>query len=77
MRQLVIDIPENVPLSDFDLRMTLAAHLYDVGKLSSGQAAQVVGLSKRAFVELLGVYGVSIFGYGFEEIESDLKHVQC
>lgn len=31
----------------------------------------MVGLSKRAFVELLGKYGVSVFGYeSLEEMET-------
>ena len=62
-------------MTDFDLRMTLAAKLFEAGSLSSGQAAKIVGLSKRAFIEMLGQYGVSVFGYDFEDIEEDLKHV--
>ncbi len=34
--------------------MIIAAKLYEDGKLSTGQAAQIAGLSKRAFIELLG-----------------------
>ena len=51
--------------------MLLAAKLYERGILSAGQAAEVAGLSKRAFIELLGKYGVSVFGYEtLEEMES-------
>jgi hypothetical protein len=35
--------------------------------MSSGQCAEMVGLSKRAFLELLGKFGVSVFGYSIEE----------
>lgn len=55
--------------------MMLAAKLYERGILSAGQAAEMVGLSKRAFVELLGKYGVSVFGYeSLEEMESGEAH---
>ena len=74
MRQLTIELPNSLTLSDFDVRMVLAANLYDAGQLSSGQAAQIVGLSKRAFIERLGEYGVSVFGYDFEDIAADLKN---
>lgn len=36
--------------------MTLAAKLYEMGTLSGGQAAELVGVSKRTFLELLGKY---------------------
>jgi predicted HTH domain antitoxin len=67
-----IKLPDTVELSDFEIRMALAAKLYEMGKLSGGQAAELAGVSKRTFLELLGKYGVSIFGYDAEEIEEDL-----
>lgn len=36
--------------------------------LSSGQAAKMVEISKRQFIESLGKYGVSIFGETEEDI---------
>ena len=39
------------------------------------QAADLGGLSKRTFAELLGKYGVSIFNYPASDIERDLKNV--
>jgi len=51
--------------------MVLAAKLYERGILTAGQAAEMVGLSKRAFIELLSKYGVSVFGYEtLEEMEA-------
>lgn len=75
MRHLTLELPANLQVNDFELRMTLAARLYEAGKLSSGQAATLAGISKRAFIELLGQYGVSVFGYDFEDIAQDLRHV--
>lgn len=35
--------------------------LYDLGELSSGQAADTLGLTRREFLDLLGAYHVSVF----------------
>jgi predicted HTH domain antitoxin len=39
----------------------LLVKLYAQGEISSGYAAQVLGVSRRQFLDLLGHYGVSIF----------------
>lgn len=55
--------------------MMLAAKMYERGILSAGQAAKMVGLSKRAFIELLAKCGVSVFGYStLEELDSDMPN---
>ncbi len=38
----------------------LLVKLFQKGEISSGYAAQVLGVSRRAFLDLLGQYGVSI-----------------
>jgi predicted HTH domain antitoxin len=69
-----IQIPDNVNITDFELKMLIASKLFESGKLSSGQAAEIVGISKRTFIELLGKFGVSLFGYSYEELEEDLEN---
>lgn len=68
-------LPKSVDVSDFEIKMIVAAKLYELGKLSSGQAAELAGLSKRAFLELLGKYNVSVFGYDEAELDDDLKNL--
>ena len=70
-----LTLPKTVDVSDFELKMIIASKLYELGKLSSGQAAEVAGLSKRAFLELLGKYNVSVFGYDAGELGEDLKNL--
>ncbi len=60
MRTIQLNIPDSIDLKDYDFSMIVASKLYEDGKLSSGQAAQIVGLSKRAFIEMLGKYGVPV-----------------
>ncbi|HXG83307.1 MAG TPA: UPF0175 family protein [Pyrinomonadaceae bacterium] len=68
-----LTLPKSVDVSDFELKMIIASKLYELGRLSSGQAAEVAGLSKRAFLELLGKYNVSVFGYNENDLAEDLK----
>jgi len=56
--------------------MLLAAKLYEKGSLSLGQAADLVGYSKRTFMELLGNYEVSVFDYSEAELETDIQNAQ-
>ena len=68
-----ITLPDSLHLKDFDIEMIIASKLFEEGKLSSGQASKIVGISKRAFIELVGKHGVSIFSSDFDELQSDIK----
>ncbi len=74
MKTLQINVPDEVDLKDFDFSMIIASKLYEDGKLSAGQAAIMAGLSKRAFIELLGRYGVSVFSTSLSDLESDISN---
>lgn len=70
-----LQLPEGVKIADAEIKMSVAARLFDVGELSSGQAAELAGVTKREFVESVGRCGVSIFQYSAEELERDLARV--
>lgn len=74
MSVFTIEIPDDVEMSDFELKMLISTKLFEDGKLSSGQAAEMVGLSKRAFLELLGKYNVTFFDYDDDELENDIAN---
>lgn len=65
-----IDLPSS--LSVDEVKVLLAVKLYEVGKISIGQAAEIAGYLKRAFMEILGRYNVPIFAYSLEELRADL-----
>lgn len=67
-----LQLPESVSISEEEIKMIVAARLFDLGELSSGQAAELAGITKREFIESVGRYGVSIFQYSAEELERDL-----
>jgi predicted HTH domain antitoxin len=74
MRTLTIQIPGTVDLDDKEAKMALASKLYELGKLTLGQGADMVGYSKETFMELLADYGVSFFNNSAEELDEDIKN---
>lgn len=76
MRTIQFNIPETVDLDDREAKMLLASRLYEKGKLTLGQAAQLAGLSKRAFMEILGDYEVSIFNFPVSDLDNDISNAR-
>jgi predicted HTH domain antitoxin len=74
MRTIQLKIPEDLDLNDNEILMFIASKLYEERKLSAGEAAQMAGVSKRTFIELLGKYGVSIFSDSVDDLYSDIKN---
>jgi predicted HTH domain antitoxin len=73
MRTVTLKLPDNIDLNEKEISIMLAAKLYDLGKMSLGQAANLVGLNKEEFMNELGKYNVSVFGETLEELEQELK----
>ena len=67
-------MPDSFGMESREVAMFVASRLYEQGKLSLGQAAEVAGLSKRAFAELLGSYNVSIFNYPASDLSRDIAN---
>jgi len=76
MKTLTVKIPSTVELDESELLLILASKLYEKGKLSLGQAAELAGFSKRAFAEILGRYGVSVFNYSADDLDRDLENAK-
>jgi predicted HTH domain antitoxin len=74
MRTVTLNIPDTLDLDDREAAMLLAIKLYEQGKLSLGQGAELAGYSKSTFMELLSRYNVPIFDYDPSEIANDIKN---
>ena len=72
MLQTTIAVPPSI--SEDEAKMYLAMKLFEVGRLSCGQAAELAGYSKRTFVELLGKHGIAVMDYSAQELHDDLEH---
>ena len=71
MKTVKLQIPDD--LDEKEMTLLLATQLYDKGKLSLGQAANLTGMDKEEFMDKLGEHEVSLFGETIEDIEKDLK----
>ena len=67
MQTLQLNIPDNIDLDYNQTIRFLAAKLYESGKVSLGQAAEVAGLSKLLFSEIINDFGVSLINYSVNE----------
>jgi predicted HTH domain antitoxin len=68
-RQIIVKYPEELAFSlkmgdsefEKEIRKISLIKLYELGKISSGFAARLLSISRIDFIELLGLYNVSIF----------------
>ena len=75
MNTLVLNIPDKTNLDPKETGRFLAAKLYEAGRLSLGQAAELAGLSKTAFAEILCDYNVSLINHPASEIKRDASRI--
>ena len=82
MEKILLEIPDEVLISlkeipsEFsrDLLMLAAVKLYQMGKLSSGRAAQLAGIPRVSFLQSLSRYHVPIFDLTAEELKQDFEN---
>lgn len=74
MQIFTLNIPDTVEMDNRQLAIFMASRLYEQGKLSLGQAAEIAGLSKRTFIELLGLYQVSVFNFPATDLTKDVAN---
>jgi hypothetical protein len=85
MHTLTIPSPADLPAAvgatpnecEHARRFLVAAKLYELGRLTSGQAAAVAGLSRVAFLTTLGRYQMSIFNSPLDALEEDIQAAQA
>jgi predicted HTH domain antitoxin len=82
MKTIQITLPDEILISmketpeelSREIRMAAAAKLYEIGKLSSGRAAELAGVSRVSFLQMLARYNVPIFNPTAEDLKQDLRN---
>lgn len=67
---LNVEMPESV--SEDEARLLLALKLFELSRVSLGQAATIAGYSKRAFMDVLGKYHIPVMNYTVEELREEI-----
>lgn len=58
-----------------EMKISSLVKLYEFGKVSSGVAARVLGLSRLDFLKLLAKYNVSVLGrYDTDDLNEDIAN---
>ncbi len=58
-------------VSDDEARLLLAVKLFETGRLSLGQAAEMAGYSKHGFIDVLGHQGIAVVNYPASELAAE------
>lgn len=74
-------VPENFELSiemtraelDHHLRLMAALKMFELGQISSGKAAELVGMTRVDFLQTCARYHVSVFNYPPEEALEEIR----
>ncbi len=82
MSNLTVSVPDrgltalNVPVEQAadEVRMLAAVKLYELGRLSSGAAAEFAGIPKPLFLQRLGDYGVPTFRQTEDELKEEMRN---
>ena len=85
MGQIVLDLPDNTALAlrvpresvGGELRLAAAMKLYELGRLSSGAAADLAGIPRTVFLMKLADYGIDTFDLSEEELLRDVANSQA
>jgi len=78
---VALDLPRDllgaldVPQTEIEarLRELIALELFREGRISSGKGAELLGISKLAFIQLLSQHQIETFTETLDELESDLE----
>jgi len=70
----LISLKEDPESFAHELQMLAAVKLYELGKLSSGRAAQLAGVTRVEFLLALGNYHVSPFVLDAETLAEDIAN---
>jgi predicted HTH domain antitoxin len=72
--ELLLSLKETPEEFERQARLLLAVKLYELGKVSTGMAAQLAGMGRVAFMFELGRFGLSPVGVDPDELAQDAGH---
>ena len=84
MNVLTIEYPESLPdtlrltVAEFEreAKFAMAAKLFDSGRLTSGQAAELAGVPRVEFLNEVGRWGVGTIQSSIAELDVEIQALQ-
>lgn len=73
--QITIDLPDEIQVSESDLRIELAIALFQQERITLGTASQIAGMHQMEFQQLIGSRGICVH-YDVEEFEEDIQNLR-
>jgi len=58
---------------DHHLRLMAALKMFELGQISSGKAAELVGMTRVDFLQTCGRYHVSVLNYPADEAAAEIR----
>lgn len=71
---LLLSLKESPEEFEAEARLLLAVKLYELGRVSTGRAAELAGVSRVEFFFILGRFGLSPVGVDPDELEQDFAN---
>ena len=68
-------LQENEDVFEFEAKMAMAVKLFELKRISSGTAAELVGIDRVSFLKELKKYKVSFINIDPNELASDIENV--
>jgi predicted HTH domain antitoxin len=72
--ELLLSLKESSAEFEAEARLLLAAKLYELGRVSTGMAARLAGMSRVAFMFALSRFGLSPIDLEPDELAEDLAN---
>jgi predicted HTH domain antitoxin len=83
MAELKLDLPpellevlESLGDPQQTIKECVVLELYRRGEISSGKAAELLGMSRFEFIQYSGRLGIPFFRYSPEELEAELRDLE-
>ena len=71
---LLLSLKESPEEFETEARLLLAVKLYELGRVSTGRAAEIAGIGRVEFMFALNRFGLSPMGVDPEELAEDLAN---
>lgn len=76
MKLIEVQLPDDIKMDNQELKLFIAAKLFEAGKLTMSQAAKSVGYSLYDFMSILINYNVSVINHPASDLESDVRNAK-